>query len=101
MSNIWNRDIGIRTTRTYDECKVIASYFSSLGEWQQNDSASYLYAWKRHWQEKIAKELKWKVLRKTKKSVKRLQKIAEIIDEIDDEEFNILLKKLKKKPTYS
>jgi hypothetical protein len=98
MPNILSRDIALRTTRTYDECKIIASYFSSLSEWQRDDFASYLYAWKRHWQEKIAKELKWKVLRKTKKQVKRLKIISEIIDEMDDEEFTLLLNNLKKKP---
>lgn len=47
--------------RSYEECKKIASKFSSLNDWQQQQRRSYLCACRKGWQRQIAGELGWAV----------------------------------------
>jgi hypothetical protein len=68
VENNWQRDIAkdlkwkiLRITRTYDECKAIASSYQRLVEWKNGDDPSYRCAVRRKWQRQIAEDLQWKI----------------------------------------
>jgi len=62
--------------RSYEECKEIASKFTSLNDWQTGQRRSYLCACRKGWQRQISDELNWQSPQSRKRTYKECLKSA-------------------------